>query len=236
MSLRHKEVKATLDHGYASEWNDDHTYNYLTCLTNEHVFLGVPLTVMWDTAQTAGGVAPTIALQDGHAFSFLDTGAGAGNTSAMRHELGGAVGNITRPEDAPILVTAVWMDAYPVLGQAAEFGFFPSAQAIFGANNEGAYFEIDANTLYAVTGTGAAETRTDITPGTGIPEYGVYRIELTTTSCSFYVTDMVNAAAVHAATLPTNPLTMKFCARNNAGVAAEMYVDGVGLIRLRYTG
>lgn len=236
MSMRHKRVVATLDTGAAADWNDDHTFNYLTCLTNEHVFLGVPITVMWDTAQTAGGVAPTITLQDGHTFTFLDTGAGAGNTSAMRHELGGAVGNITRPEDAPTLTAAVWMEAYPILGQAAEFGFFPSAQAIFGANNEGAYFEIDANVLYAVTGTGAAETRTVITPATGIPEYGVYRIELEATTCSFYVTNMVTPAATHVVTLPTNPLTMKFCARNNGGVATDMYVDGVGLERLRYTG
>jgi hypothetical protein len=134
------------------------------------------------------------------------------------------------------MTMAVWMDAYAALGKVAEFGLLNNAVAPFTANQDGAYFRINADVLYAVTGVGASETAVDITPITGIPEYGQYRVELTSANAVFYVDDMETARTTIATTLPDSDLTMTFAVRNNAGTKAEMYVDGVGLTRNRYQG
>lgn len=236
MSQRHKAIKATLDVGSSSEWNDDHISDFEDEVIFERDFITPVLTHEWDLTVNATGVLGVIAFQDHHSFAFLDGGAANNDWSCMRLERGGAANNVTYVDDSPILTCAVWMEAYDTTGNVAEFGLQDNAVAPFTANQDGAYFRIFNDTLLAVTGDGAAETTTDITPATGIPEYGHYRIELTATNCKFYVTDMGTAAATHAANLPDSDLTPSFATQTLGGTRANMYVDGIGLTRNRYKG
>jgi len=235
--VRHKAIKATLDVGTANEWNDDHIADYSDEINHNCIFCGVPLAVEWDFGQVAGGFNPALVFTNHHAFGYLNTGGVTGQISSMRHELNGAAGNITYLDDAPILTTAVWLQAYHTVGLVVEFGLIDSATAAaFTANQDGAYFRVDGNLLLAVTGDGAAETTTDITPTTGLPEYGHYRIELTGSNCSFYVDDMETPAVIHTANLPDNDLTIKYSIQSQNNVDSFMFVDAVGLSRNRYKG
>jgi len=236
MAIKHKAHKDTLEVGTSAEWNDDHIADFSDSISLYEDFITPAITDKWDLTQGGAGVAAVITFQDHHSFVKLDSGANDGDWSAMRYEFNGAAGNITYIANNPIMTMAVWMDAYAGTGKVAEFGLQNNAVAPFTANQDGAYFLIDGNALYAVTGDGAAETKTDITPATGIPEYGVYRIELTATTCNFYVDDMETAAATHTDNLPDSDLTMSFAARNDLGTTTDMYVDGVGLERERYIG
>ena len=235
--VRHKAIKATLDIGTHEEWNDDHISDYSDEVRHRVITLGVSLATLWDFGQTAFGVNPVLVWEDHHAFAYLNTGGVTGQISSMRHEFNGAAGNITYIDDAPIMTTAVWLEAYHTAGLVAEFGLIDSASAAaFTANQDGAYFRVDGNLLLAVTGDGAAETTTDITPTGGIPEYGHYRIELNSTNCLFYVDDMETPAATHTANLPDNDLTIKYSLQSQNNVDSKMYVDAVGLSRNRYKG
>lgn len=230
MTLRHAAHKATLDRGYASEWNDDHVIDPTDEILFWTTFVEEAITVMWDIGEITGGGTVTITLTDDHAFLNCISGAGVGDIASLRKELGGAVGNITDPDDLPIMTAAVRLVSPAGAGLTHEFGLFDSATAPFTALQEGAYFRVEANVLYAVTGTGAAETTTAL----GAPnEYGVYRIKILSTSVRFYADDMESAAATHTLTLPTGNLTMKL---STIGVAAGSQIlrsDFCGLIRLR---
>jgi len=235
--VRHKRIVGSLDTGTHEDWNDDHISDYSDEVRHTCIIPGVPLSVEWDFGQVAGGVNPTLVFEDNHVFGYLNTGGVTGQISSMRHEFNGAAGNITHADDAPILTTAVWMEAYHTVGLVAEFGLIDSASAAaFTANQDGAYFRIEDNKLYAVTGDGAAETATDITPAGGIPEYGHYRIQLTGSNCEFYVDDMDTVATTHTANLPDTALTIKYSLQSQNNVDSKMYVDGVGLTRNRYKG
>ncbi|MBA7576060.1 hypothetical protein ES708_17897 [subsurface metagenome] len=240
MSIKHKAVKATLDVGTAVEWNDDHIVNYESCISHEMFFMSPGVAVMWDTAETAGtGVAPVLTFTDHHVIVELDSGPAGNDVSSMRHEFNGGVGNITHVNDEPILSAAVWLEQYPVGTECIEWGFFDSGVAPFTANQDGAYFRIDTNAIYAVTGDGAAETATDITPVAGIPEYINSRIELNGTNCLFYLNDMDTASATHTTNLPDSDLTIKYSCKNIGGGGGNqvlLYTDGCALTRLRYTG
>jgi len=235
--VRHKAIKATLEKGTHEEWNDDHISDFTDEIRHTCFFVGIPVSVEWDFGQVAGGVNPTLAFIDHHTFAELNTGGVTGQISSMRHEFGGAAGNMTYVDDAPTLTTAVWLEAYHVAGLVAEWGLINSATAAaFTANQDGAYFRIDGGALLAVTGDGAAETTTDITPLTGIPEYGHYRIILGSANCLFYVDDMESPAATHTLNLPDNDLTIKYSIQSQNNVDSFMYVDAMGLTRNRYKG
>lgn len=235
--VRHKAIKATLDVGRATEWNDDHIADYTDEVRHRCIFVGIPLSVEWDFTQVAGGVNPVNVFEDDHCFAYLNTGGVTGQISSMRHEFSGAAGNITSVGDAPILTTAVWLEAYHTAGLVAEFGLIRSDTATaFTANQDGAYFRIDGGLLLAVTGNGVAETTTDITPVAGIPEYGHYRVELTDSNAKFYVDDMATALATHTTHLPNDPLTIKYSIQSQNNVDSKMYVDAAGLTRNRYKG
>lgn len=234
--VRHKAIKATLDVGSHTEWNDDHISDFEDEIIFERDFITPALATEWDLTVNATGVAGVIAFQDHHSFAFLDGGAANNDWSCMRLERGGASNNVTYIDDAPTVTSAVWLEAYDAAGNVGEFGLQNNAVAPFTANQDGAYFRIFNDTLLAVTGDGAAETTTDITPAGGIPEYGHYRIELTAVNCKFYVDDMETAAATHTANLPDSDLTVSFAAQTLGGTRAYMYVDSVGLTRLRYKG
>lgn len=235
--VRHKAIKDTLEVGTHDEWNDDHISDFEDELLLECDFITPAITTTWDTAQTVGGVVPVLAFIDHHCFAELNTTADTGDISSMRYEFNGAAGNITYLDDAPIWTSAVWLEAYHTAGLVAEFGLINSATAAaFTANQDGAYFRIEDDVLLAVTGSGAAETLTDVTPAAGIPEYGHYRIELTGSNCAFYVDDMETPAATHTLTLPDSNLTIKYSIQSQNNVDSFMYVDGCGLTRNRYKG
>jgi len=236
MALKHKAHKETLEVGTSAEWNDDHVADFSSSISLYEDFITPVITTKWDLTQNGAGVAAVITFQDHHSLVKIDSGANNTDWSAMRYEFNGAAGNMTYIDDNPIMTMAIWLDAYAATGNVTEFGLQNNAVAPFTANQDGAYFRIDGDALYAVTGTGAAETATDITPIGGIPEYGVYRIELTAALCNFYVDDMEVIAAGHTNNFPDSDLTMSFAARNDLGTTTDMYVDGVGLERRRYQG
>jgi len=230
MTIRHKAVKETLDRGYASEWNDDHHLDPTDELIFFTTFIKDALTTDWDTAQCSGGGAVAVALTDNHAFVSTTSGAGVGDIASLRKELAGTVGDITDPDDLPVTTLTVRLVSPAGAGTTHEWGLFTSATTPFTANQHGAYFRVVANVLYAVTGTGAAETTTNL----GTPnEYGVYRIEILSASVKFYVDNLESAVATHTTNLPTGNLTMKL---SSIGVAAGSQIlrsDFIGLQRLR---
>jgi len=230
MTIRHKAVKETLDRGYAAEWNDDHHLDPTDELIYFVTFMERSLATEWDTAQCSGGGAVSLGLVDNHVFVSCVSGAGVGDIATMRKMLGGAVGNCTDPDDLPVMTATARLVSPAGAGTTHEFGLFTSATTPFTANQHGAYFRVAANVLYAVTGTGAAETTTNL----GIPnEYGVYRVEILSASVKFYVDNLENAVATHTTNLPTGNLTMKL---SSIGVAAGSQIlrsDFVGLQRLR---
>lgn len=236
MTKKHKAHKATLDKGLASEWNDDHIDDFADEIDIECSFITPGLAVLWDLNVIAGGAVPSIQLVDHHTFAQLNAGAGVGKGCYMRYERGGAPNNITYIDDNPIFTSAVWLDAYNLTGTVVEFGFQDNAVAPFTANQDGAYFRVKDDKLYAVTGDGVAETETDITPTAGIPEYGHYRIELSINHCYFYVDDMETAKTDNTTNLPNSDLTLSYAVINVGAVTTDMYIDAVGLNMLRYQG
>ena len=235
--VRHKAIKATLDVGKATEWNDDHISDFSSKLGLECDFVNQTIATFWSTAQTSGGTAPNLTFLDHHALCILDTGATTNNISSMRYMLEGAAGNITYVDDAPVINMAVGMTAFHTSDEVFEFGMIKSdTAAAFTANQNGAYFRVDDNKLYAVTGTGAAETATDVTPTGGVPEWANYRIELGSSNAKFYIDDMETPVRTETATLPTGDMTMKFSAKSQNNVDSTMYVDACGLERNRYQG
>ena len=230
MTIRHKAVKETLDRGYAAEWNDDHQLDPTDEIIYFTTFIKNALATEWDIGEITGGGAVNVSLTNDHVFVNTISGAGVGDIASFRKMLAGAVGNITDPDDLPTMTMAIRLVSPAGSGTTHEFGLQDSAVAPFTALQEGAYFRVVANVLYAVTGTGAAETTTNL----GVPnEYGVYRVEILSTSVKFYVDDLENAAATHTTNLPTGNLTMKL---SSIGVAAGSQIlrsDFVGLQRLR---
>lgn len=236
MGTRHKAVKATLDTGLASEWNDDHIHDFTDEITNNLLHFGPAITLDWDTAQTAGGAAPAWSMVSNHAFVVCNTGATTNQISSMRHELGAAVANITHPDDLPILTCAVQIvavhDAAGVANSVVEFGFQDDSDALFTQNLHHAIFRFYNGNVFAVTGDGAAETETDLGARS---EFATYRIEFTATQVLFYIDNMVTAAATHTANLPAADLTVKFSVRSKNNVDSTIHVDAAGLTRLRQT-
>lgn len=234
MAQRHKAIKATLDVGTSAEWNDDHTADFDEEILLERNFITPVITTEWDLTVGGTGVAAVLTFQDHHAFCKINSGAANADFSCMKYEFNGAAGNITSYLDEPVMTMAVWLDAYAATGKVAEFGLLTSATAPFTALQSGAYFRINANKLYTVCGNAGAETATDITPLTGIPEYGHYRIELGAANAKFYVDDMETPLRTETTNLPTGDLTMAFAARDDLTTAAIMYIDAVALTRNRY--
>jgi len=238
MSTRHKAIKATLDRGYASEWNDDHIADFTDEIEHVCNLFTPAITTEWDTGETAGGTVPTITLVgaagSGHVFVVFNTGATTGQLSSMRHELNGAAGNITSLDDYPMMTFTMNISAIHTAGKVIEAGLVPSATAPFTANQDGAYFRVNNNLLYAVTGDGAAETATSLG---AYDAYAQYRIEVVSVGgvdkVNFYVDDMDNAAAVHTTNLPNADLTMKVSVISANNVDSTIHIDGVALNILR---
>jgi len=230
MAIRHKVVKETLDKGYATEWNDDHHFDPEDEIDYYTTFMERLLTTDWDTAQTTGATIPDVSLVDNHAFLTLDSTADVGDIASIRKELEGGVADITNKLDLPVMTMAIRLVSPAGAGTTHEFGLFEDTVVPFTANQNGAYFRVVANVLYAVTGNGAAETTTAL----GSPnEYGVYRVEFTSTQVRFYVDDLEAAVATHNTHITSNDLTMKLSTIGVAAGAQVLRSDFVGLTRLR---
>lgn len=234
MGTKHKAHKETLDRGYATEWNDDHILDFTDKIDLYLCLRVAALNACWDFAQTAGGTNPNATLVgaagEEHAFIVFNTGAVTGQTSSMRKELAGAVGNITSPLDLPVLTFALQVVTVHTVGKVVEVGLIPSATALFTANQDGAYFRIEDNTIRAVTGTGAAETVTDLG---AFNEYGHYRIEVNSANVKFYIDDMENPIATHTTNRPDNALTAKFSIQSQNNVDSTMRIDACSMQILR---
>lgn len=234
MSKRHKAVKATLEAGLASEWNDDHMDDYTTHIDFYFVLRVANLGASWDlySAGTGNDPATTLvgAAGSGHAYVVFNTTGTTNDTSGMSKELAAVPGNITSPDDLPILTFSMNIDTVHTIGTVIEMGLLDQGVAPFTANQDGAYFRVNDNAVEAVTGDGAAETVTVIGAFT---EYAVYRIEILTASVKFYVDDMVTAAATHDANLPDSDLTARFTIRSLNNVDSTMRMDACSMIILR---
>lgn len=236
MTKKHKRIVKALDTGESEDWNDDHIDDFSDEIDIETFFITPGLTVLWDTTNNAAGVVPILTMQDNHAFAYLHSGNAQLDWSLMKYEFSGAPGNFTHINDAPIFTTAIWLEKYDTVNIIGEWGLMDNAKAPTAANKDGAYFRIEDNKLYAVTGKGDAETATEITLEAGIPEYGHYRIHLQATKCDFYVDDMETAAATNANNLPTTQLTIFYYADSGGVADTQMYIDAVAINMLRYKG
>ena len=236
MATRHKAVKATLDKGYASEWNDDHHSDYSTRKDHRCFMVGVNLGAHWDFAQTTAAANPSMVFVDHHEFAEIDSLVAGPTITSMRHEFSAAPGNITHNNNNPIMTTRIWVVSHHTVGEVAEWGLQKSEDTPFAANKDGAYFRIKAGVLEAVTQNDAVETATDVTPAGGIPEFAQYSIALTPTNCKFYIDDLVTPVATHTTNIPDEDLTMKYSTQVAAANQTEIRTDCVFLSRLVYKG
>ena len=226
MTLRHKAVKATLDKGLATEWNDDHQIDFTDELMFYDTFFYGALQAFWSTAQCAAGGTAAIDLVSGHNFVKVASSAGGGGLGSMR--LGTT--DMTNKTDTPIATFAAKLDTIA----KAEIGFFKAGDTPFTANQDGAYFRIDANKIYAVTGDGADEEANDITPvGFVAGTYAILRIEFTATTVKFYIDNLVTAVQINTTHITTDDLTLKMSTGVSGGVSQILHADGAGLQRLR---
>lgn len=230
MSIRHVAVKATLDRGYASEWNDDHLADFYARIEMLKDMVSQAQTASWNLAHETSTTATVTTLASGVMAMRLNATGGAGKFSSARHMAAGAAGDITNKSELPIMNAAVELTGLTADALTHEFGLFASATTPFTANANGAYFRVSAGVLYAVTGTGAAETATNIGAAT---QYGSYRIDVLSASVKFYIDDMVTALATHTTNLPAADVTMKFSTAQRAGGSNLMNVQACALSVLR---
>lgn len=215
MGYRHKVVKTTLDRGYASEWNDDHIINFEKRYHHRGDFFDPAIADHWDILQNTSTTNPTVTLVGGHIAGRLVATGGVGNFGTIRHKLLNVAANITNENAAPMIQMALDLQTPTADNLTHEFGLFANATLPFVANQDGCYFRVSNNVLYAVSGTGAAETVTNL----GAPnQFGVYMVHHTATHDYFYVDDMETPIATHTTNLCTNDLTVKIsCADRAAG-------------------
>jgi hypothetical protein len=230
MSTRHIAVKATLDRGYASEWNDDHLADFYARIEIIEDMVQQAQATSWNLAQETSTTATATTISAGVVAMRLNATGGVGNFASARHMLAGAAGNITNRTELPIFNAAVELGGLTADALTHEFGLFTNATAPFTANSNGAYFRVSSGFLYAVTGTGAAETATNIGAAT---QYGSYRIEVLSASVKFYGDDTATHLATNTTNLPAADVTMKFSTAQRAGGSNLMNVQACALSVLR---
>jgi hypothetical protein len=215
-------IVTALQKGMAADWNEDHVLDFTLTIDWQDAFMRDVLEAHWDISQIVGAGTVAMVMDAGHNAVQLDSGAAGGDTASMR--IGAA--DITNMTDTPIAIFAV----NAVTNGKHEFGFFRNADTPFTANQEGAYFRIVDNVLYAVVGTGAAESAATLG---AVPAFAVYWIEFTASSANFYVTDRETNVASHLINLPTNDLTLKISSQERTGVSQTLRCDAVGMTRNR---
>ncbi len=232
MATRHKAVKATLETGFATEWNDDHEINFAAEIHHKDVFMDFNAVNEWNLGQETSTTATTITLVGGFVAARLHAAGGAGNFSSIRHMLIGAPADITNHTALPEMTMAIDVQTPTADNATHEFGLFSSANALFAANQNGCFFRIDNNVLFAVSSDGAAETATNL----GAPsQFAVYRVVHGAATDYFYVDDMVTAAATHTTDISGANLTMKLTCADRAGGDNYLNCQAVCLCTLRQT-
>lgn len=225
MSIRHKAVKEALDKGRSSEWNDDHKIDFTDQLTFYDTFIYRPAVFVDSSCWyvlTSGGAGINIGMVDNHLYCNLTSGVNAGANVFI--DLGGI--EITNKLDLPKATFSIRLSTT----KRHEFGFLRHVDTPFTANQRGAYFRVENDVLFAVTGDGTAETPTDL----GFPnEYGVYRIEFTSTTVDFYVDDMTTKKASHVNNIPSEDFTIRLTTKTYDTTSQILRTDGVGLERGR---
>lgn len=126
----------------------------------------------------------------------------------------GAPADITSHVAEPTMTMVLDVQTPTADNATHEFGLFSSANALFAANQNGAFFRIDNNVLFAVSSDGAGETATNLgAPG----QFAQYRIKHTASHDYFYVDNLVTAAATHTTDISAAELTMKLTCADRAG-------------------
>ena len=230
MATRHKAIKNVLEVGTHEEWNDDHIDNYEERVGTYIDLVCELITTHFDLNQEDSTTASNITLVNSVVAARLNATGGVGNISSIRLMLGGAAGNVTNIDQLPIMNMAVELGGLTADNKTHQFGLTDSADTPFAVTDDGAFFRVDSNVLYAVTSDGAVETTTNL----GAPsQFGNYRIVSNAASVDFYVDDMETIAAHHTTNLPTADLTMKFSTAQRAGGSNTMSVQGFALSVLR---
>jgi len=232
MGIRHLAIKETLDVGRSSEWNDDHVRNFDDRIEIETDFIDEPVTDHFDLGQETSGTATTSTLVNSVVAMRLNATGGVGSISSARKMLAGAAGNITNIDQLPIMNMAIELGGLTADNKTHQFGLTDSGDTPFAVNDDGVFFRVDSNVLYAVTSDGATETTTDL----GAPnQFGNYRIICGSGYVDFYVDDLTTIAAHHTTNLPVADLTMKFSTAERAGGSNTMSVQGFALSVMRET-
>lgn len=215
MAFRHKAVKSTLDQGTAAEWNDDHEQDFEVRVDHCEDIYTNAVADHWDLGQETSTTATTVSFSGGFVAIRQHAAGGAGNFSSMRHKILNAAADICDENSEPIVVMALDVQSPTADNATHEFGFFSNANALFAANQNGAFFRIDANVLKAVSSNGAAETETNL----GAPDqFATYKVKHTATADYFYVDDMETPVATHTTTISAADLNIKMtCADRAAG-------------------
>jgi len=221
MTLRHKAYKTALSTGLASEWNDDHWADFRDELLAEWTFPAHNIPAEFTNAVT-GSATVDVGMANNHNSMNLLTGATSSSVASLK--LGDT--DTTNKLDLPIFTSTIKLES----NDLAEFGFFVYANTPFTANQKGAYFRISGGKLYAVTGTGAAETATEIG---NLTTYGQYKIEFTSIDVRFYLDDLITPVATHTTTIPTEDITLKVSLKTQTTTPRILRMDGLALMRLR---
>ena len=230
--LRHKKVQVVLGKGLASEWNDDHIINFATRIDWVEDFMINALADNWDTADETSGTATDISFDSGFVAVRLEATGGVGNISTIARNVLAAQANFTNDDAQPLVEFAIDVDAPTADAATHEFGLFDEATAPFTANQDGCFFRIDNNVLWAVSSDGAAETKTNLgAPG----QFAVYAVKHTAVADFFYVDDLETAKATHAANISSSDLTIKLTCAQRAGGSNKLNCQAVCFSGLRQT-
>ena len=145
MSMRHRAVKAVLDKGYSSEWNDDH--EEIPVIRYEYKITGFinAVTDFWSLGDETSVTATTVAIVDGRVCYVLSATGGVGNISSISHKLLNGAANIIGTDALPKVTMNLELGGLTADNLTHEFGMFDEGTTPFTANQIGAYFRISNN-------------------------------------------------------------------------------------------
>ena len=232
MAQRHRRVVAALVTGGSADWNDDHHADFATMISHEDNFIDFTAVNEWSLADETSGTATTITLVGGFVAVRLHASGGAGNFSNIKHMLIGGQSNITDHNAGPELTMSIDVQSPTADNATHEFGLMDDAAAPFAANQNGTFFRIDNDVLFAVSSDGAGETATNL----GAPsQFAVYRVRHTATHDYFYVDDLETPVATHTTDISAGAMTIKLTCADRAGGDNYLNCQAVCLCVLRQT-
>jgi len=230
MAIRHRTTKNTLDVGTADEWNQDHLIHFGAFIDHVDVFLNTNNLNEWDVVQNTSTTNPTISISGGFVMVRLTGDGGAGNFGTIRHKILNVAGDITNHNAQPNLHMALEFPNPTADNATHEMGLMANAGLPFAANQDGAFFRIDNQVLYAVSSDGAGETATPI----GSPDqFLILRVIHTATSDLFFIGPSVEPDIIHETNVSSSDLTIKFSCADRAGGNNFLNCQAVSLTCLR---